>query len=244
MRRLCVLVVVVSAVAGIGVSVPPAALADDGRWKVGESGCYWDPNDAGPDQCSPDTGRYKVGDGPVCYWENNDSGPNQCDPGQQTPAETIPEDQPIPYTDDSSSIQRSFTGPGSPPGVSCENFTQVGANGIARISVNVTPDGTLHYSMGMPHFWENYGLWIVDTWVNGRHLRSHPLTPLPPSGSEPRSVVPSGSEFFIQAIHYFLYFEIFWVSAPECLVFFPICYQPVLVPLPAITISSLTCRVS
>jgi hypothetical protein len=24
-----------------------------GRWKIGAEGCYWDPNDSGPDQCSP-----------------------------------------------------------------------------------------------------------------------------------------------------------------------------------------------
>lgn len=31
----------------------PTALADQGRWKVGDNGCYWEPNDDGPDQCSP-----------------------------------------------------------------------------------------------------------------------------------------------------------------------------------------------
>jgi hypothetical protein len=25
-----------------------------GRWKIGSNGCYWDPNDSGPNQCEPD----------------------------------------------------------------------------------------------------------------------------------------------------------------------------------------------
>jgi len=51
-RLLAVLLVAATWFAAAGLSAP-AALADQGRWKVGGDGCYWDPNDSGPDQCSP-----------------------------------------------------------------------------------------------------------------------------------------------------------------------------------------------
>jgi hypothetical protein len=51
-RSLAVLLVAATWLAAAGLSAP-SALADQGRWKVGDSGCYWDPNDDGPDQCSP-----------------------------------------------------------------------------------------------------------------------------------------------------------------------------------------------
>src|SRR2546423_15573461 len=53
MRRfLAILLVTATWLGAAGLSAP-AALADQGRWKVGDNGCYWDPNDDGPDQCSP-----------------------------------------------------------------------------------------------------------------------------------------------------------------------------------------------
>ncbi len=49
-----------------------------GRWKIGGT-CYWDGNDSGPDQCSPNSGRWKDGnDG--CYFDSGDDGPDQCEP--------------------------------------------------------------------------------------------------------------------------------------------------------------------
>lgn len=52
-----------------------------GRWKSDDNGgCYWDPNDSGPDQCSPPTGRWKSDGNGGCYWDPNDSGPDQCVP--------------------------------------------------------------------------------------------------------------------------------------------------------------------
>lgn len=57
-----------------------------GRWKLdGNGGCYWDPNDSGPDQCSPTPGRWKLDANGNCYWDPNDSGPNQCN-GTTTPS--------------------------------------------------------------------------------------------------------------------------------------------------------------
>lgn len=50
-----------------------------GRYKDdGQGGCYWDPNDSGPDQCQPATGRWKLDGNGGCYWDPNDSGPDQC----------------------------------------------------------------------------------------------------------------------------------------------------------------------
>ncbi len=65
---------------GVYSGPPPPGAA--GRYKDNGYGlCYWDPNDSGPDQCSPSapTGRYKMGPS-GCYWEPNDSGPDQCSP--------------------------------------------------------------------------------------------------------------------------------------------------------------------
>ena len=58
-----------------------STIAQDGRWKVGGDGsCYFDPDDSGPDQCSPNPGRWKLGGDGSCYWDPADSGPNQCTP--------------------------------------------------------------------------------------------------------------------------------------------------------------------
>ncbi|MEX2660409.1 MAG: hypothetical protein WD227_00715 [Vicinamibacterales bacterium] len=52
-----------------------------GRWKSdGQSGCYWDAEDDGPDQCNPQAGRWKLDGSSNCYWLDGDDGPNQCQP--------------------------------------------------------------------------------------------------------------------------------------------------------------------
>lgn len=49
------------------------------RWKLAEDGsCYWDSEDAGPDQCAPSPGRLKLDASGACYYDANDSGPDQC----------------------------------------------------------------------------------------------------------------------------------------------------------------------
>ena len=64
-------------------------LTQDGRWKLGGDGsCYWDPDDSGDDQCSPNLGRWKLGGDGSCYWDANDSGPNQCTPPASDPGVT------------------------------------------------------------------------------------------------------------------------------------------------------------
>lgn len=72
------------------VTKPMAAATGDGRWKLGGDGsCYWDPDDSGPDQCSPNQGRWKLGGDGSCYWDKNDSGPNQCEPESAAPPEGL-----------------------------------------------------------------------------------------------------------------------------------------------------------
>jgi len=63
------------------VTLPSATVGQDGRWKLGGDGsCYFDPDDSGPDQCSPNLGRWKLGGDGSCYWDPADEGPNQCSP--------------------------------------------------------------------------------------------------------------------------------------------------------------------
>jgi len=66
-----------------------STMTQDGRWKLGGDGsCYWDPDDSGDDQCSPNLGRWKLGGDGSCYWDANDSGPNQCSPPASDPGVT------------------------------------------------------------------------------------------------------------------------------------------------------------
>ena len=87
----------------IAVSITTIGLAwvdAAGRYKKEGQRCVWDPNDTGPNQCTPPSGRYKVGTwdqgrgaGPVhtaegalqegwrpCVWDANDSGTDQWRP--------------------------------------------------------------------------------------------------------------------------------------------------------------------
>jgi len=58
---------------------PPPSCEPQGRYKDdGAGGCYWDPNDCGPDQCTPCSGRWKLDGTGGCYWDPNDCGPDQC----------------------------------------------------------------------------------------------------------------------------------------------------------------------
>jgi hypothetical protein len=72
-------------------------LPSSGRFKAAPDGtCTFDPNDSGPDQCTPAVvipgnppvgGRFKAGPGGTCVFVPNDGGPNQCTPagGSTTP---------------------------------------------------------------------------------------------------------------------------------------------------------------
>ena len=50
-----------------------------GRFKKSGNSCVWDANDTGADQCRPAKGRFKR-EGSSCVWSSTDSGPDQCDP--------------------------------------------------------------------------------------------------------------------------------------------------------------------
>jgi len=63
---------------------PSAHPEETGRWKIGGA-CYWDENDTGADQCSPNPGRWKVGS-EGCYFDGNDDGPDQCEPAVEATA--------------------------------------------------------------------------------------------------------------------------------------------------------------
>ena len=66
------------------------ASPSSGRFKAAPDGtCTFDPNDSGPDQCTPAVvipgnppvgGRFKAGPGGTCVFVPNDAGPNQCTP--------------------------------------------------------------------------------------------------------------------------------------------------------------------
>jgi hypothetical protein len=67
-----------------------ASAAMEGRWKDdGNGGCVFDPNDSGPDQCTPPvpTGRFKDDGNGGCVFDPNDSGPNQCTPPAEAAAD-------------------------------------------------------------------------------------------------------------------------------------------------------------
>lgn len=68
---------------------PTLATYYAGRYKLNTTGCYWEPNDNGPNQCSPNIGRYKMAS-TGCYWEASESGPNQCMAGQMPPTLNAP----------------------------------------------------------------------------------------------------------------------------------------------------------
>ena len=65
----------------LALSASAPISGQDGRWKDdGNGGCYFDPEDSGPDQCSPAPGRWKDDGNGGCYFDASDSGPNQCQP--------------------------------------------------------------------------------------------------------------------------------------------------------------------
>lgn len=58
-----------------------AAVQNKGRYKKQGDACLWDPNDSGPNQCTPvwGKGRFKK-EGDRCVWNASDSGADQCRP--------------------------------------------------------------------------------------------------------------------------------------------------------------------
>jgi hypothetical protein len=76
----------------VALAATPASSDVEGRWKLdGSGGCFFDPNDTGPDQCTPDDpdtpnppddgpGRWKVDGNGGCVFDPDDDGPDQCTP--------------------------------------------------------------------------------------------------------------------------------------------------------------------
>ena len=50
-----------------------------GHFKKDGSACSWVAGEAGADQCRPAKGRFKK-EGNACVWNGDDGGPDQCDP--------------------------------------------------------------------------------------------------------------------------------------------------------------------
>ena len=72
-------------VACLALAAPAPISCQDGRWKDdGNGGCYFDPDDSGPNQCSATLGRWKDDGNGGCYFDASDSGPNQCQPPADT----------------------------------------------------------------------------------------------------------------------------------------------------------------
>jgi hypothetical protein len=73
---------ITSIVGAVALSISTLAVVPvhaDGRYKKEGNRCVWDPNDSGPNQCTPPSGRYKK-DGNRCVWDAKESGPDQCTP--------------------------------------------------------------------------------------------------------------------------------------------------------------------
>ena len=71
----------VSARLDVHSSGDTAVPQNKGRFKVKGENCLWDPNDSGPNQCTPETrGRFKKGGDDSCVWAGGDDGPDQCTP--------------------------------------------------------------------------------------------------------------------------------------------------------------------
>jgi hypothetical protein len=83
----CAWVLLVLALVG---SASTYAAQQSGRFKDdGNGGCFFDPNDDGPDQCFPvapqqAAGRFKDDGNGGCFFDPNDDGPDQCTPAATT----------------------------------------------------------------------------------------------------------------------------------------------------------------
>lgn len=191
-----------------------SASGEQGRWKSdGGGGCYWDENDSGPDQCQEVPGRWKDDGVGGCYWEGTDSGPHQCIPAsvsEEPPPGTeqpyIDENTPIEYAEDYGMAEAEQPGAAFP---SCIPYHQ--KNGPAGyIAVQKSgPGASVMYGAYMWKSWENYGLWTVNEFVNGVVINSKRQF-YPPHGSQPISVVPNGSVFGLNVVHWYMKFSWYW----------------------------------
>lgn len=172
----------------IGGITLEAGNLETGRWKTdGSGGCYWDPNDDGPNQCWPSTGRWKLGGGGSCYWDANDGGPNQCNP--QVPLTEPPPGAEVPQATGNETpevIENVGLGDNSnesalPLMPSCAAKTLRGNSGYISVQVN-TANRTLHWGAYMYSWFENYGPWAAAATLTG-HESDWKAQMYPPHGS-------------------------------------------------------------
>jgi len=195
--------------------------AEAARWKWGDSGCYWDANDDGPDQCDPNdvqppSGRFKT-DGMSCWWDPLDNGPNQCDPSQAPPSGPPP--PPDPQTEPNSTDSVGLTGVSENLGgygligavPSCRAYTSYG--NVGYISVQANPlDGSMQWGAYQYSPWENYGWWDALVKVNGVQ-RDVKLQLYPPHGSLGASQAPPGSlvNIYVKHAYWRWVFTVSWI---------------------------------
>jgi hypothetical protein len=79
MKHVTTLTIAASVVALSMSTLTATSLEAAGRYKKEGQRCVWDPNDSGPNQCTPPSGRYKKV-GTKCVWDAKDSGEDQCTP--------------------------------------------------------------------------------------------------------------------------------------------------------------------
>ena len=78
--RIVAVVLVLGFAASAGA--PTTDAWQTGRYKKDGAKCVWDPNDSGPNQCTPTAqGRFKKS-GDACVWAANESGADQCRPAK------------------------------------------------------------------------------------------------------------------------------------------------------------------
>ncbi len=239
MKKLCFLVLAVC-LGVVGMSAPAHA-EETGRWKLGSQGCYWDPNDDGPDQCSPDQGsggRFKWTSNGACYWDANDSGPNQCDPTSSQVTD-LPPGTVVPTNDQEPPPLQTVDGGmggvvGPEPSPWCTSQTKHG--NVGYISLELRPDGGLLWGAYMDKWWENYGLWVAGIYVDGTQVDfKHQL--YPPHASVGPVQARHGGLLTILVSHSYFATSIVWTYDPWENV-----YQPTIYWGPQMAYGYLICR--
>jgi hypothetical protein len=88
---------------------------------------------------------------------------------------------------------------------SCRSVMHRGS--VGYIAIQTSPIGYVQWGAYMYRWWENYGWWGVNVYVNGRRVDAKSQY-YPPHGSLPPTVAPPGSVFSIYAVH--VYFQWHW----------------------------------
>jgi hypothetical protein len=94
---------------------------------------------------------------------------------------------------------------------SCRSHTRRG--NVGYIAVQTSPVGYVQWGAFMYRWWENWGWWGVNVFVNGRRVDAKSQY-YPPHGSLPPSVAPSGSVFSIYVVHIYFRWSFPWIWRP------------------------------